>query len=157
MAEFSVTAISSDAEVNCHSFASKVLNRMKAHASTTANSPNSSARSSAKAINRSPSLAKRYRLAARAGADGGAAVVVTAGAGCVSPSSSKRYWPEGIAPPQRLHCFACELTWPWQCGHSIILRRPSPSVLQSIRDHGRGLGSPKVNGQAAIVLLESAS
>src|SRR3954469_15158569 len=37
------------------------------------------------------------------------------------------------------------------------LRRPSPSVLQSIRDHGWGLGSPKVSGQAAIVLLESAS
>jgi len=109
MALLRVTAITSEAVVSCSSAASKVPQRMKAQASTMANSPKSRAISSAKAMKRSPSLAKRYRTA---GARVEAAVVVvreTAVAGSVNPHSSRRCWPEGIAPPQRLQCFECEL------------------------------------------------
>ena len=121
---FSVVAITSEAAVSCNSVLSNVPHRIKAHASTIANGPKRRARSSVKAMNRSPSLAKRYRALVQTGGEPAAVVVATASAGFVSPHSSKRYWPEGIAPPQRLQCFVCELIWPWQCGHSIFLRSP---------------------------------
>ena len=66
MVAFSVIASTSDAAVSCNSFASNLAHRIKAHASTMANRPNSRARSSAKAMNLSPSLAKRYCALVRA-------------------------------------------------------------------------------------------
>ena len=105
-----------------------MLHRINTQASTTANAPKSSARSRTKATNRSPSLAKRNRLLGPT--EEVALVGAVGGALSVSPHSSKRYWPEGMAPPQRVQSFRCARTWLWQCGHSIVLRRPSPSVRQ---------------------------
>src|SRR5271169_3324654 len=128
MVVFSNMAITREAAVTCNSAPSTVLHRIKAHASTTANRPKRRTVSSRKAIKRSPSLAKRYLPAPRTGA-GVERAGVAAGLASMTPHSSRRCWLEGIAPPQRLQCFECELTWLWQCGHSI-LRRPSRQLVK---------------------------
>jgi len=53
-------------------------------------------------------------------------------AGSVRPHSSRRCWLAGMAPPQRLQCLACEVTWLWQCGHSIDIWRPH--TLSFVKD-----------------------
>ena len=130
MAALSVTATTSEAVVSCSSAASNVLQRIRAHASTMANSPKSRAISSAKAMNRSPSLAKRCRTMGARTEEAVVVVRATPGAGSVNPHSSRRCWLEGIAPPQRLQCFECVLIWLWQCGHSILCEGLTPSIDQ---------------------------
>ncbi len=151
MVVFSIMAITSEAVVTCNSAPSTVLHRIKAQASTTANRPKRRTVSSRKAIKRSPSLATRYRPAPRIGAGVGGAGV-PAGLDSITPHSSRRYWPEGIAPPQRLQCFECEVTWRWQCGHSIFCEGPQVSSSR-IRLQRRDLVTPKDSGRAAIVQL----
>src|SRR5215831_7661005 len=128
MALFKVIAVSSEAAVSCSSDASKVLQRMKVHASTMAKTPKRIVRSIPNAMKRSPSLAKRYRVGLREGAEAAAGAAVRAGS--VKPHSSRRCWLAGMAPPQRLQCLACVPTWLWQCGHSIYVEALTPSVLQ---------------------------
>ena len=150
MVVFSMMAITREAAVTCNSAPSTVLHRIKAQASTTANTPKSRTVSSRKAIKRSPSLAKRYRPAPRTGA--GVERAVAAGLDSMTPHSSRRCWPAGIAPPQRLQCLECELTWLWQCGHSIFCEGPYVS-WSSIRLQRMDLVTPKDSGRTAIVQL----
>ena len=75
--------------------------------------------SSAKATNRSPRLAKRYALELRTASEVWRAGM-TVGVGSSMPDSSRRYWLDGIVPPQRLQSLENELIWLWQCGHSIF-------------------------------------
>jgi hypothetical protein len=54
-----------------------------------------------------------------------------------------------------LQCFACELTWPWQCGHSIFLyfcEGPERLFAKNTPERA-GHFAPKDSGQAAIVRL----
>jgi len=146
MALLSVTAITSEAVVSCSSAASNAPQRIKAHASTIANSPKSRAISSAKAMKRSPSRAKRYRTAGSRVEAAVAVVRETAGAGSVNPHSSRRCWPAGIAPPQRLQCFECELIWLWQCGHCILCEGP-----HTVSSSGYAwMGGPLRNRRTAV-------
>src|ERR1700674_3678030 len=132
MVAFSVTAIRMEAVVSCNSLPSTQPHRIKTQASTTANTPKRSAVSNTKAIKRSPSLAKRYLPALRTGVERGAAGV-TACAGSITPDSSKRYCPDGIASPQQLQFFEYRLIWLWQYGHSIfcLVRGNRQSVKDS--------------------------
>src|SRR5215472_15594572 len=142
--------MTSEAKVSCNSVPSNAPHRMNTHASTIAKRPNSRAISKAKARKRSPSRAKRGRAAVRAGEGEGGLVGEGEEAGSLSPHSSKRYWLEGITRPQRLQCFACEVTWLWQFGHSMM-RRPSPSVPPRIPCRIGSFVSPKDSGRVDIV------
>src|ERR1700680_4073996 len=127
MVVFNVIAISNAAVVSCSSAPSTVPHRINAQASTIANRPKSSAVSTARAINRSPKLAKRYSplLPVRAETDLGCA----AGAGSTTPDSSSRCWPVGIPSPQRSHCLAYGLSWLSQFGHRIVVKAVRTQIL----------------------------
>src|ERR1700730_11447078 len=119
MVAFSVIAIRTEAVVSCNSLPSTQPHRIKAQASTTANRPKRSVVSNTKAIKRSPSLAKRYLPALRTGVEWRAAGV-TPCACSITPDSSKRYCPDGIASPQQWQFFEYGLIWLWPCCHSTF-------------------------------------
>ena len=132
MVAFSVIAMRREAVVSCNSLPSTHPHRIKTQASTTANTPKRSAVSNTKAIKRSPSRAKRYLPPLRRTGVEGRAAGVRARAGSITPDSSKRCCPDGIASPQQLQFFEYGLIWLWQYGHSIFC--PERGNRQSVKD-----------------------